>query len=501
MRPTRRLASLFAALALAACGGKGDDAKPKDDAPAGPTAAPLVMPALGVDHVRRMNFVYGDGWTSYDKAVAAYKKKDLDAAKAHAESAISKDPLHLDAHWLLARIFAARGAPAAVDHLVTALAGDYYAYATDLATSPELAELRATAHGQAVAALAAKLDAEYAKRVPAAMWLLARRSTYKWPKDFGTQSSTSRGELYAYDRELKRFFRLTHTNHRVLAYVRAPSGKHVAIIGFDKIDREKPGEGTPTPPSFAAAWIQVIDATTWQPVSGRIALGAAREIAFGYDRADQLVVSTQAPSGERAVSTVDAKSSKLAKTEGGVPSPTVVLSLEEGRVLRDPEGVTASWTGTPATASSLQVAGGAAIAIPESGATHKDTVAVSPDGARVAFVTAVDPCAKDTAPSLYVADAKAGTHRHVLTSRSRFAPRWLDANLLAYEDGEGAIRVWDASRAQQAWKIDNKPGIALDVLTLQPAPRCVTVPALPTEEPGPDDEPPLPPEEPVTKPT
>ena len=82
-----------------------------------------------------------------------------------------------------------------------------------------------------------------------------------------------------------------------------------------------------------------------------------------------------------------------------------------------------------------------------------------------------------------------------------FATRWLDATTLAYEDGEGAIRLWDATTGREALRLDNRPGLALAVLSLASAPLCKQAP--PTAEAGSGDE--LPPEEgsgaePVTKP-
>jgi hypothetical protein len=114
--------------------------------------------------------------------------------------------------------------------------------------------------------------------------------------------------------------------------------------------------------------------------------------------------------------------------------------------------------------------------VPESGAAARSSVALSPAGARVAFATAVDPCAKDALPSLYVADAKSGAAKHLLTAKSRFANRWLDATTLAYDDGDGAIRLWDATTGREAMRLDDKLGIALEVLSLANMPECKQTP-------------------------
>lgn len=492
-------------LVVGACGNKSSDApKKKDDAAAGPQVAPLAIPPSGVDRIVRMNFVYGDGWPAYDKAVAAKAKKDTASARQLAELAIAKDPAHLDAHRLLATLLAQAGEhAAAVDHLVTCLAADYWRYGPQLADDAELKEFFATPHGQSVLALAAKIRDDYQKRSASAVWLVGRRSAFKWPKELGSQAATTRGELYAYDRESKRYLRLTHTDHRVAGFVRAPSGHEVAILGFDKVDRPRPSPGAPSvdeaPSTFAGAWVLVLDATEWKPLGPKIKLPNAREVALGYGAGDQLLASTAAATGrwslgEAAVASVDKTTGKLTRVTTAAPVPRIALTLDEGRVLRALDGIDATWTGDPATAPSLKVGSGAAIQIPESGAAAQASVAISADRARVAFATAVDPCAKDAAPSLYVADATKGTLKHVLTASSRFPTRWLDASTLAYEDGDGAIRLWDATTGRESGKLDNKPGIALDVLSLAAGPLCKgTPPAVETGSGAPDE--PLPPEE------
>lgn len=485
-------------IAIAACGGKKSDApKAKDDAAAGPEVAPLSMPPSGVDKIGRMGFVYGDGWPAYEKALAAKAKKDLAAAKSLAETSIAKDPYHLDAHRLLAVLLAQAGEHAAVvEHLVTILADDYGKYGPALAKDEELKEFFATPHGQSVAALAQKIHDDYQKRITAGLWIVGRRSTFKWPKDLGVQPATTRGELYAYDRETRRYLRLTHTEHRVAGFVRAASGTEVAIIGFDKIDRPKAPDAAPS--RFAASWVMVLDTKEWTALGPKIALGAGREIGVGYGAGDQLLVVV-----DGTVSTVDRSTGKATKVATAAPVPRISLTLDEGRVIRTTEGVEAAWTGDPATATAVKAAGGAAIAIPESGALAQSSVALAPGGAHLAFATAVDPCAKDLAPSLYVADAKKGTVKHLLTARSRFPTRWLDATSLAYEDGEGAIRIWDAATGREAQKLENKVGIALDVLSLAPAPLCTAAPPAVDAGSGSGDEP-LPLEEgsagPVTAP-
>ncbi|CAN5683428.1 hypothetical protein BH11MYX1_BH11MYX1_11980 [soil metagenome] len=461
---------------VAACGKK--TAAPPDQKDAGAAkvfSAPIALPPLGVDKIARFNFLWNDGATAYDKARAAYKTKAWPIVRAACELAVGKDPTHFEAQRLLAIALSQQGEhAAAVDHIVAAIAGDYWRYGPAFAIDPELDAFRATPHGQAVTALASQIHDEYVKRTKTALWLIGRRSTFKWPAKDGVQLASSRGELYAYDRETHRYFRLTHTDHQVLGVVR--EANEVAVLGFDKIDHPKADDAAPL---FARAWITMLDPVEWKPIGKRIELATARAVAVGYGDDARLIVGT-APAagrwglGDWTVSAVDQTTAKLAKVSQPLPVPRLEATLDEGRVVHPAAiaGVEAAWNGDPATAPALKLATGGTAQVPETHAAAHDTVAVAPGGARVAFATAVDPCAKEAVPSLYVADSKTGALKHLLTARSRFVTRWLDATTLIYEDGEGALRLWDATTGREAMRLDNKAGIALDVLSLASAPLC-----------------------------
>ncbi len=486
---------------VVACGKKTDaPAAKKDAGAANVVSAPIAFPPLGVDRIARFNFLWNEGANAYDKAIAAYKSKAWPQVRAACELAVAKDPFHFDARRLLAIALSQQGEhAAAVDHIVAAIAGDYWKYGPAFATDPEFEVFRATPHGQAVTALASQIHDEYVKRTKTALWLIGRRSTFKWPAKDGVQPSSSRGELYAYDRDSHRYYRLTHTDHQVLGVMRGAN--ELAVLGFDKIDHPK---GDTAAPLFARAWITVLDPIEWKQLGKRIELPSARAIALGYgdgdQLGDQLIVGT-APAagrwglGDWTVSSVDKMTAKLAKVPQPLPSPRLEATLDEGRVVHPAAiaGVEAAWNGDPATASALKF-GNSTAQIPESHAAAHDSVAVAPGGAHIAFATAVDACAKDAVPSLYVADGK-GALKHVLTERSRFATRWLDAATLAYEGGDGALRLWDATTGREAMRIDDKAGVALDVLSLASAPRCKQATTAVETSAGPDDA--LPPETPT----
>src|SRR5262249_16213108 len=158
----------------------------------------------------------------------------------------------------------------------------------------------------------------------------------------------------------------------------------------------------------------------------RAQLPSARMLSLGYAAGDQLLVAAAQATGRWTmgppeVSALDRTTGKLTKTTTALPVPRIDVTLDEGRLMRAPAAVEAAWSAQPGpagdpTTASFKAAGGAAIQVPESGLAAQSSVAVAPGGARVAFATAVDPCAKDTAPSLYVADAKSAALKHLLTA-------------------------------------------------------------------------------------
>jgi hypothetical protein len=422
---------------LQACGHDRAGSHERHDAGSGSAVQVVVTPdphgPLGVDRIARFNFVYGDGAAAYAKALAASKATppDWSAVRDNCATALVKDPSHLDAEFLLGTALAQLGDTKAGDgHIATAITADYLGYAERAASGvPSIGD-------------------DFKKLVASGLWLVARRSPFKWPSKDGVQPGTSRGELYAYDRASKRYLRLTHTDHQVAGFVRAPGGGEVAIVGFDKVDHE-----ADKPPVIARGWLVEVDPATWKPLGPRVTLPAARTIAAGYAAGDQLLVATKLDA-DWTTSSVDRSTGKLAKVAQPLPAPRIEVGLDTGGSVL---------AGSDAVASSIAV-GNTAITPPESGKAARDTIAIAPGNASVAFATAVDPCAKDALPSLYVADAKTGALRHVLTAKSRFATRWLDATTLAYDDGDGGIRLWDVASGRELERLDDKNGIALDVL-------------------------------------
>jgi hypothetical protein len=469
------------ALVLGACGSKKQDdgaGAPKViDAAVVPAIA---VPPLGVDAARRMNFPYGDGAAEYAKAVAAYKAKDWPAVAAACNAALAKDAMHLDAQRLLGVALAQAGdRPGAAQHLAVALAGDWLKYGPRIAADADLADFLATPEGKQLAALSKTIEDDTRKRIAAAPLVIARRSTFKWPAKSG--GASTRGELYAFEADGPRFLRVTHTDDQVAAWLPSPSGAEVTVIGYDKVELPAAADGAPL---LARVWIDVLDGKTLAPVGKRATIGKARAVAVGYAAGDQLVAIAYPAKGrwelgDGVAYSIDRATGKTTKIKApAIIGGQAMVSLDDASVALPVAGVDAAWAGEPPTAGELSF--GAAkktVTVPESGKTARASLAVSPNGSRLAFVTWADPCATDgSLPSLYAFDGASGQLKHILTTASRFGARWIDDARLVYEDGEGGLRVWDAASGHEVVHVSDRAGIALRALSASPKPICKTAP-------------------------
>jgi hypothetical protein len=501
---------------LAGC---GDDKKGGPDKEAAEKAVELpklTMPPLGVDSVKKMNYVYGDGQKPYAKVAEAHKKQDWPAVIAAAEETLAKDAGHLEAHRVLGVALAQTGDfPKAADHLLAALGGDFTRWGPKLPEDKELTELLASPHGKALLAMHLEIKAAVEKAIRGGVWMIGRRSTFKWPAKSG--SASTRGELYAWDEASKRFFQISHTSHQLAAWLPSPNGAEIALVGYEKValpDAKDP-KAKNTPPTIRA-WVETIDAKTFETVTARSTFKNVRALAAYWGDGGQLLVDTFKPAGRWALTpdatfSIDASTGKAAKSAAR-PDPAsgrALVSLDETLV----SGPTAGIRGTPSPTDPALIteitleASGRAIKIPESGLGDASVPRANPSGTRAAFATWVDPCGEGDAakPSLYVADAKTGQLKHLLTADSRFNVRWLTDDRLVYEDGSGGLRIWDATTGREVTKIVEKTGLGLSGLSASPKPICRKEPLADVEtddgsEPEPEPAPPtgedpLPPEE------
>jgi hypothetical protein len=510
----RLVIALIATVPLwAACGDDKKEGAPKPaEKPADLPA--LAMPELGVDSVKKMNYVYGDGAKAYAKVAPAYKKQDWPAVIAAAEETLAKDPGHLDAHRYLGAALARTGDfPGATEHLLIALGGDFVRWGAKLPEDPDLTEYLASPHGKALLAKHLEIKAAVERAIGGGLWLVGRRSTFKWPAKSGPAST--RGEVYVWDEASRRFFRVTHTSHQVAAWLPSPNGAEIALVGYEKavMPDPKDAKAAKTAPPTIRAWVESIDARTFETVTARATFKNVRALAAYWGDGGQLLVDTFKPSGRWALAkdatyAIDATTGKAAKSAAAADpaSGRALVSLDETLVSGPARGITPTPSATdPGLITGFTFAStGRAITIPESGLGDASVPRANPSGTRAAFATWVDPCGEPDAakPSLYVADAATGQLKHLLTAASRFNVAWISDDRLAYEDGSGSLRVWDATTGREATKLAEKAGLGLSGLSPSAKPICRQEPLADVEtddgsepEPAPEPADPLPPEE------
>jgi hypothetical protein len=257
---------------------------------------------------------------------------------------------------------------------------------------------------------------------------------------------------------------------------------------------KKGSAGSATPPpsapkraqiKIARAYALILDAATFEVIGKRTTLPKGREVAVGYARGERLVaaigddvVGVLGGSGATAEApqwlALDASTGKTAKTEPTSVELVVVISAEGGDTIGPLAGVrtTPPLEDGGATVTALASEAGTAIEIPDASAASRRSLALAPDKAHLAFATSPDPCNPDAAPSLYVAATATGVPKHLLTGKSRFISRWLDATTLAYEDPDGAVRLWDVTTGRESLRLSDKGGLALAFLATSAAPVC-----------------------------
>lgn len=518
---------------LAACGGEKKEGQDKEAAEKAVELPKLTMPPLGVDSVKKMNYVHGEGARPYAKVVEAYKKKDWPAVIVGAEETLAKDAGHLEAHRVLGAALAQTGDfPRAADHLLAALAGDFVRWGGKLPEDEELTALLASPHGKSLLAMHLEMKATVETAIRGGVWLIGRRSTFKWPAKSG--SASTRGELYAWDEPTRRFFPITHTSHQLAAWVPSPNGAEIALVGYEKVslpDAKDPKAKNVAP--TIRAWVETIDARTFETVTARSMFKNVRALAVYWGDGGQLLVDTFEAAGRWALTpdatfSIDPSTGKAAKSAAAADAASgrALVSLDETLVSGPTAGLrmTASPTDPALITEITIVSSGRTIKLPESGLGDASVPRANPSGTRAAFATWVDPCGESDAakPSLYVADAKTGQLEHLLTADSRFNLAWLTDDRLVYEDGSGGLRIWDATTGREATKIVEKTGLGLSGLSASPKPICRKEPSVlapadvetddgsegePPPEAGVGGEDPLPPEEdaepggqPATKP-
>jgi hypothetical protein len=470
MRTIGWLASI-AVVVVAACKGEGGGGeRPPVDTPAlvrdaGVTPAEPARVPIGLAAPRDFNYLYGKGEKSF-ATIAAKKVTDLEAIAAIARETLEADPGHLDAHFALARASLARPDHAeAIGHLRPALAGDLGEFLPRLDKEPGLAALKAAPEGAELEAFIAEQRAALVRLAREGVLIAARRSTYKPPKG-GKGRASTRAEVLAYDPTTERFARLTHTGWQVAGFVRAPSGDELTYVTYGEVGADAGGA-----PLLGKIKIGVRGLADPAAPALEVALpGTARTVVVAYGPGDQLFATLHGAAGAlgegpgKTFAIDRARKKPRAAKAPAEPAARLVVRHDGVELAGAPSpAVAADWAGEPPAAEEFVVAASSRrVAVPAGKAAARDRFAAS-STARLAFATVADPCAPagERAASLFVVDGETGKLKHVTDASSPLHPSFVGPDVLAYDDGEGQVRLFDAAASRELVALGGKLGAGL----------------------------------------
>ena len=409
-RPVR--AGLAVLAVLFACGSHDPAPSPKRDAGAMPIGSAAALPELaarplGEASVDAFAWRKRDGQRAFHVAQIAEAEGNWPGVVAACKTALAADPTHLDAAWLLAIGYAKSAVLERItEPLAIAVAGDFGKWAAASLEHPALSEFLATAAGTA-----------WRRRVAADRALYTAALARSIIVD-------AAGELFAYDPGGPRWYRLTHTNGRVLASF--VSGHRIAYatrsngrISVGAIDLDTGASTHAVPMTRAGGPAAIVSTSTGMWVSqGPI----AKQLALD---------------GKVTTATADRPSGPMLQ----------ISARGHARVVRLPIAqITGDWDDR-GTASAIRIAStGRVVSVPSPGVIAGNTIAWSPDRSRIAFVAQlVDTCIPGaTTVGAFVADATTGTI-HELARGNALAIAWANDRQLAIADGKGVALVDGAS--------------------------------------------------------
>lgn len=433
------------ALALWGCGHGAPAAPPpakKDARPADSASLELPAKALGLPDLASFSWRARAGQPAFRTAVKAELRGDWDAVVAACTQALAADPGNLEAAWLDAVALAKTGHPGGVlAPLSVAAAGDFGKWAFASLAQPALQGWLATPTGQA-----------WRQRVD------EDRATYLTAINRAT-IVISHGDVFAFDPEGKRFYRLTRTYGSVIGTLPARASHRIAYV-----TRTKARHGT----KLGVGIIDLMTGRTSHPIAFP---GAVLRVAI-----QPKGVAVRAGSRWQLLDEDGHKTPMPAPRLGDwleVKGRTVTL------VRMPPDGVAGDWD-DQGLASAIRL-GQTTRVITVPGQIIGSTVAWAPDRSHIAFVALLDDCKPDGPSSAaFVAEASTGKVTELERATAGLAVEWITERALALAGDHGVELV----------ELGGSP-VAIagaDALTApKRRPRCVPE-QLGSDEPPPDED-------------
>ncbi len=467
-RLDRLLATL--AVAAAACSGSGSGSSASgrgvgtaDDG--GVRAEPVVEVALwplGKASLDEYAWRRGPGKPAFDRALVAERRGELAAVERESTAALAADPGHLEAAWMLA---VARVRLGELDQVLAPLeiaaSGDWAKWGERSLELAVFEAWRATPAGKGWVRAAVGYRAALATALADAVVVVGRTQPYRPPHGAGDLTVEHRAEAYAVSGG--RWLRLTRTGGALVGVLAAPGRSRVAYAAYRDVARPREGK-----PRLRELRIGVIELATGL-VERELVVGDVAQATLAWSSGagePGLVVELVPGHGKAQVYDVDDGDRR--PHAGGLPRTEALrvrpLSAERRRL--SAPGLTADWDDA-GTASAVRLdRSRKVIAPPEGAMIDGDSLAWSPDQARLAFASvAEDPCGDAAARqvTLYVVDAGSGRLRAVAEVDRVPSPVWLGPARLAFVDGDG-VRVIDAADGKDLLRLTGGGGVTTGVI-------------------------------------
>ncbi len=424
--------------------------------------APLGLPALEAFGWRTRA-----GQAAFRLARKAEQNGDWAQVITTCQQALAADPGHLEASWLLAVAAAKLGKMDQVlAPLLRASAGDFAKWGQASLELPGLQAFLATPLGQA-----------WRRRVEQDRALFAQAITR-------SVIVTAGGELYAFEVEAGRWYRLTRTSGTVVGAIALPEAHRIAYVS-----RARPN-------AKRELGIGLIDLPRGK-ASGAVPLATTGPISVAYSAKPPLGIWIGAGARPIAWRQIDDDYHLHAVPGRAVrpPGPWLDVAAKGSvRLHALPPNVTADWD-DQSLASAIRIGtSNRVVSVPSPGLIDGNTAAWSPDRVHFAFVAQLDDhcTAGAVNTAAFVADASTGATRELERAAGGIALQWLGDRRIAIA-GDHGVTIRSLDDGASAIAIPGAAGLMIP----RERPRCAPEESRDTAPEDPDPAEPATSDEPI----
>ena len=390
----------------------GHDEPVHDAALAAPVAEVVGRP-LGMPDVGSYAWRKRPGHSAFRLARKAEEHGDWPGVVTACQRALAANPSHLEAAWLLAVGYAKLGKTADVlAPLQVAEAGDFGKWGPPSLELPALQTFGATSAGQA---WHRRVDGDRAAYTSALAHSLV---------------VVSNGDLYAFEPEPRRWYRLTRTSGAVLGALSAPSAHQIAYV-----TRAHTKNG----PKLGVGVIDLGSGLTTRPAE----VGTTAFVVAYNPKATAFWIGSGAPATWRQL---DADKLHPVIATGRPPGHWLDVTGKTARLHRLPvSDVSADWDDNSLAGAVRIGRSNRVVSVPSPGLIDGNTIVWSPDRVHLAFVAQLDehctPGKQGVAAAAFVVDAATGRASELERASAGLAVEWLSDRRLAVAGDHGVSLV------------------------------------------------------------